>query len=117
MYDYTKKQHEKESNIFLLVVATDHKKYAREDGKIEAQNKKVHAAQQTMIKHQEKVDKISSSHLPQAAMESLMKATKTLEKSTKTFENAVEVSRALIGTGSGKAPLLLPAGTTSPERP
>ena len=94
----------------LLVVATDHKKYAREDGKIEAQNKKVRAAQQTMIKHQEKVDQISSLHTP--AMETLMKATKTLEKSTKTFKNAVEVSRALIGTGSGKAPLLLPAGTT-----
>ena len=46
----------------LLVVVTDHKKYAREDGKIEAQNKKVRAAQQMMIKHQEKVDQISSSH-------------------------------------------------------
>ena len=96
----------------LLIVATDHKRYAREDEKIEAQNKKVRAAQQTMIKHQEKVDQISSSHPP--AMDTLVKATKTLEKSTKTFENAVEMGRALIGTGSGRAPLLLPAGTTPP---
>jgi len=95
----------------LLLVATDHKRYAREDGKIDAQNKKVRAAQQMMVKHQEKVDQISSSH---PGTDALIKATKTLEKSTKTFENAVEMGKALIGTGSGKAPLLLPTGTTSP---
>lgn len=97
--------------LIFHVVVIDHKKYAREDGKIEAQNKKVRIAQQMMIKHQEKVDQISSSHPP--TMETVMKATKTLEKSTKTFENAVKVSRTLIGMGSGKVPLLLPAGTTS----
>jgi hypothetical protein len=95
-----------------LIVATDHKKHAREDGKIEAQNKKLRAAQQMMIKHQEKVNQISSSN--PSAIETLAKATKTLEKSTKTFKNAVEVSRSLIGTGSGKAPLLLPAGSMPP---
>ena len=95
--------------LILLVVVTDHKKYAHEDGKIEAQNKKVRAVQQMMIKHQEKVDQISLPH--PLAMETIMKATKTLEKSTKTFKNAVEVSRSLIGMGSGKAPLLLPSGT------
>ena len=97
--------------FILLIVATDHKKYAREDGKIEAQNKKVRAAQQAMIKHQERVDQIASSH--PITMVTLQKATKTLEKSKKTFKNAVEDGMALIGTGSGKAPLLLPAGTTT----
>jgi hypothetical protein len=70
-----------------------------------------------MIKHQEKVDQISSesSHFP--GTEILFKATKTLEKSTRTFENAVEMGKALIGTGSGKAPLLLLAGTTPHGEP
>ena len=53
-----------------------------------------------------RVDQIGSesSHHP-----ALKKASKTLEKSTKTSQNAVEVGMSLIGTGSGKAPLLLPA--------
>ena len=112
MYDYTISSTRTSLTFILLIVATDHKKYAREDAKIEAQNKKVRAAQQMMIKHQEKVNQleISLSHPP--TMETLVKATNTLEKSTKTFKNAVEVGRALVGTGSGKALLLLPAGTT-----
>ena len=78
------------------------------------QNKKVLAAQQVMIKQQERVDQIASgsSHVP-ATPEILEKATKTLEKSTKTFKTAVEAGMALVGTGSGKAPLLLPAGTVT----
>ena len=98
-----------------LIVATDHKKYAREDGKIEAKNKKVRAAQQAMIKHQERVDQIASEVSSPLTMEALQKATKALEKSKKTFRNAVEDGMALIGTGSGKAPLLLPTGTTPPS--
>jgi hypothetical protein len=69
--------------LLLIIDATDHKKYVREDGKIEAQNKKVRATQQAMIKHQERVDQIASSH--PLSMETLQKATKTLEKSKKDF--------------------------------
>ena len=68
-----------------------------------------------MIKHQERVDQIASaSHDSHPTLE---KATKSLEKSTKTFKNAVEVGMALVGMGSGKAPLLLPAGTVTMPHP
>ena len=69
-----------------------------------------------MIKHQERVNQLEiasaeSSHASHPP--TLEKATKTLEKSTRTFKNAVDVGMTLIGTGSVKAPLLLPTGTVT----
>jgi hypothetical protein len=74
MYDYYTIDRVPILIFILLVVATDHKKYTSEDGKIETQNNKVCA------EHQEKVNKIFSSHSPATGTETLLKATKTLEK-------------------------------------
>lgn len=84
----------------------------REDNKIENQNKKVQAARDTLIKIKEKVDNLNLSTTTAGNSTTpsnmLSKATKSLEKSNEAFEKAVGGAMSLVGTGSGKIPLLLP---------
>jgi hypothetical protein len=84
--------------------------------KIESQNKKVREAHDALVTKQKKVRDISaldssSSGLSTASgtnSNALMKATTALEKSTTAFERVVDGAISLVGTGSGKVPLLLP---------
>ena len=81
----------------------------REDNKIENQNKKVQAAHDTLIRIKEKVlvDNLQVTASGNSTTPS--KATKSLEKSNEAFERAVGGAMSLVGTGSGKISLLLPA--------
>ena len=93
------------------VVITHHNILMREDNKIESQNKKVRAAHDTLIRIKEKVDKVSAPGTRNSStslVNMLSKATKSLEKSNEAFEKAVGGGMSLVGTGSGKVPLLLP---------
>ena len=85
--------------------------------KIESQNKKVREAHDVLVTKQKKVRDISAlldSESPGPGpstgtnSNALIKATTALEKSTVAFERVVDGAISLVGTGSGKVPLLLP---------
>jgi hypothetical protein len=78
--------------------------------KIESQNKKVDAAHNTLVTKRKKVHDLSQAVFdsPDPSTNALMKATTALENSTAAFERVVDGSLSLVGTGSGKVPLLLP---------
>jgi hypothetical protein len=82
--------------------------------KIESQNKKVHEAHDALVTSQKKVRDISALDSSSSGLSTgtnsnaLMKATTALEKSTTAFERVVDGAISLVGTGSGKVPLLLP---------
>lgn len=88
-----------------------HTQLGRQDLKIESQNKKVYAAHDdALVANRKKVQDLSASALdsPGPSSNALMKATTALEKSTVAFERVVDGAISLVGTGSGKVPLLLP---------
>lgn len=79
--------------------------------KIESQNKKVREAHGALVTKQKKVRDISALDSPGptgSTNYALNKATTALEKSTVAFERVVDGAISLVGTGSGKVPLLLP---------
>ena len=95
----------------MQTVVSHHTRLAREDLKIESQNKKVRAAHDTLITKQKKVHDLSGPpglDSPGPSTNTLMKATTALKKSTVAFERVVDGAISLAGTGSGKVPLLLP---------
>ena len=93
--------------MFPVVIA-HHNTLMHEDNKIENQNKKVQAAHNTLIEIKEKVDSLTAAGNSTTPSNMLSKATKSLEKSNEAFEKAVGGAMSLVGTGSGKIPLLLP---------
>lgn len=95
--------------IKTCLVITHHNMLMREDNKIEDQNKKVQAAHNTLIKSKEKVDNLTAAAGNSTTPSNMLsRATKSLEKSNEAFEKAVGGAMSLVGTGSGKVPLLLP---------
>ena len=86
-----------------------HTQLVLEDLKIENQNKKVRAAHDTLVTKQNKVRALDCPGPSTGTnLNALMKATTALEKSTVAFDRVVDGAISLVGTGSGKVPLLLP---------
>jgi hypothetical protein len=92
-------------------VTAHHNILVREDNKIESQNKKVRAAHDTLIRSRAKVGdlQVTDARNHTTLSNTLSNAMKSLEKSNEAFEKAVGEGLSLVGRGSGKIPLLLPA--------
>ena len=92
-----------------------HTQLAREDLKIENQNKKVRTAHDTLVTKQNKVRALDCQCPGPSTgtnLKALMKATTALKKSTVAFDRVVDGAISLVGTGSGKVPVeIMIAGT------
>lgn len=94
---------------FILLVIAHHNQLTQEDMKIENQNKKVRMAHENLLEKQRMVEILAGSASEPSRTNAFVKATTTFEKSTVAFEKAVNATKSLAGTGSGKVHLLLPS--------
>ena len=77
--------------------------------KIENQNKKVRTAHENLLEKRRMLEIIAESTSEPSNANTFVKAMTTFEKSTVAFEKAVNATKSLTGTGSGKVHLLLPS--------
>jgi hypothetical protein len=75
----------------------------------------VRTAHENLLEKQRIIDAIAGSISEPSRTDALVKAAGPFKKSTIAFEKAVDTTKSLAGTGSGKVHLLLPPSTIADE--
>lgn len=76
---------------------------------MDSQNKKLRTAHNSLLQKEDNSEALLAFGDVQHPSAALSKAKKSFKKSNDAFKKIVDAGRDLIGTGSGKVPILLPA--------
>ncbi|KAK7015393.1 hypothetical protein R3P38DRAFT_2786885 [Favolaschia claudopus] len=93
--------------LTLNIATQNHSKLVKQDGKIEAQNKRIRTAHTSKLKAEAQ---LASLNWTAGSQMQLTKAQNVLVRANEKFEKALAASMEVVGSGSGKVGLLLPSG-------
>ncbi|KAH6890214.1 hypothetical protein BKA70DRAFT_1442199 [Coprinopsis sp. MPI-PUGE-AT-0042] len=92
-----------------------HKSLQVQDNRIEHTNKRLRTAEAVMVEKQGQYN-LALSSLPSQSPSAIEKARRRAERASGAYSQAVSASMSIIGTGSGKAALLLPSDVAESQQ-